>query len=158
MEANAGPPGLPRCRRVMHAMVSDPGEAGAVRPLSTSPTSTSAALKASSFPTGFSRLNPFNRARHSSPFTAYGLHACGPTLKDQDCSLTSKDSLPGGWPTLPGRDSHPLDNATLPGRTSVFPLWDLLHKLGFRQKVPRQVHAKADPKAQETFKKNGCGS
>ena len=38
-------------------------------------------------------------------------------------------------------------------RVSVFPLWDLLHKLGFRQKVPRQVHAKADPKAQETLKK-----
>ncbi len=33
-------------------------------------------------------------------------------------------------------------------------LWRLIRSLGFRQKVPRPVHAKSDPKAQEVFKKN----
>jgi len=33
-------------------------------------------------------------------------------------------------------------------------LWNLVRKLGFRQKVPRPYHAKSDPKAQEAFKKN----
>jgi transposase len=34
------------------------------------------------------------------------------------------------------------------------PLWLLVRKMGFRQKVPRPSHAKADPKVQEEFKKN----
>ncbi len=59
-----------------------------------------------------SRLNPFN-------LSAYGLHACCPTLKVEDCSSPSKDLLPGGWAALPGRDSHPLEYATLPGRTQL---------------------------------------
>jgi putative transposase len=33
-------------------------------------------------------------------------------------------------------------------------LWKLIRKIGFKQKVPRPSHAKADPKAQEDFKKN----
>jgi len=41
-------------------------------------------------------------------------------------------------------------------RVGITPLWLLVRKLGFRQKVPRPVHAKADPKAQKAFKKN-CG-
>jgi transposase len=32
--------------------------------------------------------------------------------------------------------------------------WDLVRHLGFRQKVPRPRHAKADTQAQEFFKKN----
>ena len=34
------------------------------------------------------------------------------------------------------------------------PLWLLVRKMGFRQKVPRPTHVKADPKAQKDFKKN----
>ena len=35
------------------------------------------------------------------------------------------------------------------------PLWLMVRKLGFRQKVPRPHHAKADREEQEVFKKNG---
>jgi len=34
------------------------------------------------------------------------------------------------------------------------PLWRLVRQLGFRQKVPRPYHAKADKSEQESFKKN----
>src|SRR4030095_10219533 len=44
---------------------------------------------------GLTGLNPFTLAH-------YGLHACCPTLKARDCSLTSKDLLPGGWLTFRG--------------------------------------------------------
>ena len=37
---------------------------------------------------------------------------------------------------------------------SQTPLWHHLRNMGFVMKVPRPVHAKADPEAQETFKKN----
>ena len=37
---------------------------------------------------------------------------------------------------------------------STTALWHFLRRGGFRQKVPRPVHAKADPVAQEAFKKN----
>ena len=40
-------------------------------------------------------------------------------------------------------------------RVGITPLWRLVRTLGFKQKVPRPVHAKADPEAQEAFKKNG---
>lgn len=35
------------------------------------------------------------------------------------------------------------------------PLWLVIRKLGFRQKVPRPVNAKADLHEQQAFKKNG---
>jgi transposase len=34
------------------------------------------------------------------------------------------------------------------------PLWRLVRQLGFRQKVPRPYHAKANKSEQESFKKN----
>lgn len=37
---------------------------------------------------------------------------------------------------------------------SIMPLWKHLRKMGFKPKVPRPVHAKADRQAQEVFKKN----
>jgi transposase len=37
---------------------------------------------------------------------------------------------------------------------SLNPPWKMVHKMGFRQKVPRPRHAKTDPKAQAAFKKN----
>lgn len=36
---------------------------------------------------------------------------------------------------------------------SLMPLWKQIRALGFRQKVPRPTHAKANPEDQETFKK-----
>jgi transposase len=39
-------------------------------------------------------------------------------------------------------------------RVGKTPLWLFIRKSGFRQKVPRPVHSKADSHAQETFKKN----
>jgi len=36
------------------------------------------------------------------------------------------------------------------GKTAT---WDLVHQLGFRQKVPWPRHARADKQAQESFKK-----
>jgi hypothetical protein len=44
-----------------------------------------------------------------------------PTLNRRGYPLRSKDSLPGGWLTLPGRASHPLEYATLTGRTMGVP-------------------------------------
>lgn len=38
---------------------------------------------------------------------------------------------------------------------SVMPLWSHLRKMGFRQKVPRPLHAQADKQRQDAFKKNG---
>jgi hypothetical protein len=43
-----------------------------------------------------SGLYPFNPADYGPRFTAYGLHACGSTLKGEDYSAPSKNSLPGG--------------------------------------------------------------
>ena len=57
-----------------------------------------------------SGLNHFSLA-------AYGLPSRCPTLNRMGYPIWSKDSLPGGWLVLPGRDSHPLKYATLPGRT-----------------------------------------
>lgn len=37
---------------------------------------------------------------------------------------------------------------------TLMPLWRHLRQMGFRQKVPRPVHAKADRQAQQSFKKN----
>jgi hypothetical protein len=45
------------------------------------------------------------------------------TLNRRGYPLRSKDSLPGGWLTLPGRASHPLEYATLPGRTMDVPFF-----------------------------------
>ena len=39
-------------------------------------------------------------------------------------------------------------------RISLYALWRHLQKLGFRQKVPRPLHHKAEPELQEAFKKN----
>jgi len=36
---------------------------------------------------------------------------------------------------------------------SLMPLWRQVRRMDFRQKVPRPIHAKADRKAQEAFKK-----
>jgi hypothetical protein len=80
---------------------------------------TSACATTSSFPTPSFEAQSLQPCEHCCPrFTAYGLHACGPTLEVRDYSPPSKDSLPGGWPALPGRVSRPLDIATLPGRTA----------------------------------------
>ena len=38
---------------------------------------------------------------------------------------------------------------------SKTPVWLIVRKLGFRQKVPRPHHAKAELEAQKAFKKNG---
>ena len=38
-------------------------------------------------------------------------------------------------------------------RVGKTPLWLLVRKMGFRQKVPRPTHVKADPEAQKSFKK-----
>jgi transposase len=39
-------------------------------------------------------------------------------------------------------------------KVSIASLWVMVHSLGFRQKVPRPSHAKADAEEQERFKKN----
>lgn len=39
-------------------------------------------------------------------------------------------------------------------KVSVASLWTTVRSMGFRQKVPRPAHEKADPQAQESFKKN----
>jgi hypothetical protein len=35
-------------------------------------------------------------------------------------ALTPLIALPGGWPALPARGSHPLEYTTLPSRTDPF--------------------------------------
>ncbi len=40
-------------------------------------------------------------------------------------------------------------------RITAMPLWRHLRRMGFRLKVPRPVHAAADPAKQAAFKKNG---
>jgi len=40
-------------------------------------------------------------------------------------------------------------------RITTMPLWRHLRRMGFRLKVPRPVHASADPEKQAAFKKNG---
>jgi hypothetical protein len=94
----------------MHAMVFDPGEARAgsqyAGPRVEFRHSKSVLLPDCTI-TG---LNPFS-------LSAYGLHACGPTLKVEDHSSSSKGSLLGGWPNLTEAGFHPLECATLPGRT-----------------------------------------
>ena len=111
MGARAGPPGLPCFHSVMHAMVSDPGEAGVAW--------ASIGLVHIDFHIVNCVVLPNLRISGLYPFSlsVYGLHACSPTLKDRGYSLTSKDLLSGGCPALPERDSLPLENATLPGRT-----------------------------------------
>jgi len=39
-------------------------------------------------------------------------------------------------------------------RLGLTPLWRQVRKMGFRLKIPRPVHAKADPQKQVDFKKN----
>ena len=39
-------------------------------------------------------------------------------------------------------------------KVSITSLWGMVHAMGFRQKVPRPSHAKADIEEQERFKKN----
>ena len=39
-------------------------------------------------------------------------------------------------------------------KISIASLWTMLHTMGFRQKVPRPAHAKADVEEQKHFKKN----
>jgi len=95
-KAALGSPGLPRIRLVMHAMVPDPREVSVSRPSRRhSCWLPRTKARQPSRLSLISRLNPFN-------FSAYGLHACCPTLKVEDCSSPSKDLLPGGWPALPG--------------------------------------------------------
>jgi len=96
-----GSPGLPRLRHIQHAMLLDPGEAGSARH-DADTMLISAITKASSFPLKISGLNHFS-------LTAYGLPSRCPTLKRRSYPRRSKDSLPGGWLTLPGRASHPLE-------------------------------------------------
>ena len=101
----------PCSHRVMHAMVSDPGEARAAWAFLDRTHVDFCMIECVVLPAwSISGLNPFN-------LSAYGLHACCPTLKDRGYPLTSKDSLSGGCPALPERDFHPLENTTLPGRT-----------------------------------------
>ena len=78
-----------------------PRGAAAARPLAAAVVLASANLNTSPFPVcQLSGLYPFN-------LSAYGLHACGPTLEVRDYSPPSKDSLPGGWPCLTGAGFTP---------------------------------------------------
>ncbi len=95
-EENAGPPGLPCNHYVRHAMVSDPEEANISLPVSLMLVLTSVISNCVVLPiASLTGLFPFNLA-------AYGLSACCPTLKVVCYHTTSKDSLPGGWPTFRG--------------------------------------------------------
>jgi len=48
---------------------------------------------------------------------AYGLLTRSPCAWPLELLPPAQGSLPGGWPALPGRASHPQELATLPGRT-----------------------------------------
>ena len=107
VEANIGPPGLPRCRRVLHAMVLDPGAQtkpgryGSARVdfRELEHVAHSQLLFRGSFPSALRATGP--------RLSAYGLQACGPTHKVGDYSPPSKGSLPGGWPSLTGAGFPP---------------------------------------------------
>jgi hypothetical protein len=84
-----------------------PRGAVAARPLAAASVLASATLNTSPVPVyHLSGLNPFS-------LSAYGLHACGPTLKVGDHSPPSKDSLPGGWPCLTGAGFAPARHRDL---------------------------------------------
>ena len=96
LEEKPGPPEFPHSRSVRHAMVTDPGESNASLPLPPMPVLTSASHTASSLPiSNFRGLGPFN-------FMAYGLSSRCLALNRGGLPLSSKNSLPGGWPTFRG--------------------------------------------------------
>ena len=80
-----------------------------------------------------------------------------PAQQEQLKARLDQGPLPeDGVTTLRGREIQRIVEENFGRRYCLNNIYDLLHRLDYSCLVPRPSHEKADPEAQETFKKRSC--